>query len=1280
MFKKKAALLISFITAVSVMASCSSENKEEPGPEGTDTYSGYIDSGKIFAAQIGDVYGAVANDIFKAKDVLEFTLAPDMLEAVRMGKADAAILDDAYVRQIQDSGLYSDMDYIPVPKEVFVNMASNVFNTEELRNQFNEWFKTIQEDGTFDEIYNRWIGVSLPDEKDIPRFELTGENGTLKVCNTGNFPPFSYSDSNNIPVGFDEEIVYRFAEHLGMDIEYSMMAYDAIIPYVNSGKADMSACSFTVTDDRSDSVIFGEPYMKAKAVLVVNKNDGTAPVRDYSAFNGEDIAVITGVLTYNTTERIGGNPIEYIDSASAAEDVRLGRVAGYMHALTAVQVMAAQMDGFVVIPVPKEIFSAQVAGISQNQEVISRFNTFLAAAEADGTLEDMKNRWFGDELDLDAPVPQIENSGVNGTLEVAVCSDSIPYVFAGADGEYSGFSTELALRFGAYEGKTVVFTDMEFGGLIPYIISGKADIGLANMAITEERKQSVMFTDPFFDEGHGILALKENNEAVTGASPVFNDFIGATLGIPNGYVLDTMIEDDLSGTVVYYSETSAGIEDVRNDRISGFMTDLSIARVIVNQPENSDLTAVAVPEELFSGPLGAISSDGDIIKRFNDFLAGIEADGTLKKMQNYWIEENPGSDPPMPEIPLTGENGELKAAIGSGSIPFCYIGADGEIKGFCAELILRFAAHEGMTVDFTEMEFSSLIPYVESGKADIGIDAVTITEERKKSVFFTEPFYYDLIGIIAKNTVPASAGNGLHTYRDLSGKKIGGVTGGAWVDAVNKLDAEPVYYTLDTDGLEDVRAGRLFGHIYDLSAAKAVVSMNDDLDYIEIPKSFFSAPMGAISSDQSIIDRFNKFLSEVKSDGTLTDMQERWLNNIPDPDLPMLEIKNDGTAGVIKVATCGTMLPFSYVGADGKLKGYSIELALRFGAYENMKIEFTDMDFNALIPYIISQKADLSISAMSITEERRQSVLFTDSVYDDQWGVIVLKQSGDDAVRSGGFAEWLRTGIERNLITDNRWKMVVSGLGVTMTIALLSQVFGTVLASAVCFILTRKNKFIKWLGNFYCGLIHGTPIVVLLMITYYIIFGNTNISNVLIAVAAFTMITGAGVAVNLKGAIETVDPVEIEAARSIGFSAFKAFRAVTLPQAIRRALPGYTNGFVELVKATAIVGYIAIQDLTRAGDIIRSRTYDAYFPLLFVALIYLIVTTICVQVFKLIIRRINGVNAQKINPRLNLKPQTPVLRQNPLSATDGDSYDADPGSNAGTAENNSRENNGGDLK
>jgi len=202
--------------------------------------------------------------------------------------------------------------------------------------------------------------------------------------------------------------------------------------------------------------------------------------------------------------------------------------------------------------------------------------------------------------------------------------------------------------------------------------------------------------------------------------------------------------------------------------------------------------------------------------------------------------------------------------------------------------------------------------------------------------------------------------------------------------------------------------------------------------------------------------------------------------------------------------------------------------------------------------------------------------------------------------------------------------MIADGLGVTLFISLMSQVLGTILGSFICFMLLRRNKLVKGIGNVYCSIINGTPIVVLLLITYYIIFGNTNISNILVAIAAFTFVTGAGVGQILKGAIDTVDPVEIEAARSIGFSSFQAFLTVTLPQAVRRAMPGYMTGFVELVKATAIVGFIAIQDLTRAGDIIRSRTYDAFFPLIFVAIIYLVVTLTCVWAFKKLIKRFSG--------------------------------------------------------
>ncbi|MCL1857732.1 MAG: ABC transporter permease subunit [Oscillospiraceae bacterium] len=982
---KKFIVLLMCVFLILTTAACS--DKVKSPLKGTRTYEDFIDSGKDIAVQSGEVFNIVAKDLFKAGEVPEYSEMAGLLEALRMGRADAVMTDGSYVKQLEDSGQFPEFDYLWIAEDFFVNKSAPVFHTSELRDKYNEWFAGIKADGTFDEIENRWIGVSLPAQEDIPKFEFTGENGILQVCDTGNYPPFTYFDANNEPTGFDVEIISLFAQHIGMKPEFTMMPYAAIIPYIISGKSDMSACQFTITEERGGSVLFGAPTIVTQAVLIVPKNAvvSAEAQRDYTEFAGKNIAVITGVLTYNTTEKIGAKPVEYNDSASAAEDVRKGRVAGYMHALTAVQVMAAQLDGFEVIPVPKDIFKAQIGGISQDQSVIDRFNAFLAVAEADGTLDDIKNRWFGDALDLDAPVPDISNTGENGVLKVAVCSDSIPYVYSGANGNYSGFSVELALRFGAYEEKTIEFTDMEFGGLIPYIVSQKADLGIANMAITEERKKSVLFTEPFFDEQHGILALKTGGQTAANPSEplTFSDFTGKRVGAVTGNLSGEIISGHLGVAPAYYSEQSAGIEDVRKGRIDGFMTDLSILRVMAASPGFEDTQVISVPAEIFAGPLGAFSMDQDIIDRFNAFLKQLDNDGTLDDMRDRWLENVPDSDSPMPDIPLTGENGTLS------------------------------------------------------------------------------------------------------------------------------------------------------------------------------------------------------------------------------------------------VATSGVQLPFSYFSANNELKGYSIELAIRFAAHEGMNIEFASMDFAGLIPYVVSGKADLGIDAVTITEERKKSVLFSDSIYDDLLGIITLKKSTDTQKGGFNFIEWLRVGIERNLLTDNRWKMILNGLGVTMAIALLAQLFGTVLGCFVCWLLTRKNKFVRWIGSFYCGLIHGTPIVVLLMITYYIIFGNTTISNVLIAIAAFTMVMGAGVAQNLKGGIETVDPVEIEAARSIGFSAFKAFMTVTLPQAVRRALPGYTNGFVELVKATAIVGYIAIQDLTRAGDIIRSRTYDAYFPLVFVAVIYLIVTTVCVQLFKFIVKKVN---------------------------------------------------------
>jgi polar amino acid transport system substrate-binding protein len=316
-------------------------------------------------------------------------------------------------------------------------------------------------------------------------------------------------------------------------------------------------------------------------------------------------------------------------------------------------------------------------------------------------------------------------------------------------------------------------------------------------------------------------------------------------------------------------------------------------------------------------------------------------------------------------------------------------------------------------------------------------------------------------------------------------------------------------------------------------------------------------------------------------------------------------------------------VPFVYLGANNSFKGYSMELILRFAAHAGKKVKFTDMDFNGLIPYIVSGKADLAIANISITEERKKSVLFTDSIFDDLAAVIVFK-GGLQTAEKTNVVGWFIEAVERNLIIDNRWEIIADGLFITILIAVSSLFFGTIVGGLICCLLTRKNIFARRIAGLYCSLIYGTPAVVLLMISYYIIFGKVSISNIVVAIAAFTMVEGSIVAQNLKGAIDTVDSVEIEAARSMGFTPVGAFLAVTLPQAIRRVLPAYAFGFVELVKSTAIVGFIAIQDLTRASDIIRSRTYDAYFPILLVTLIYLTITVISVWIFKIIARRING--------------------------------------------------------
>ena len=171
---------------------------------------------------------------------------------------------------------------------------------------------------------------------------------------------------------------------------------------------------------------------------------------------------------------------------------------------------------------------------------------------------------------------------------------------------------------------------------------------------------------------------------------------------------------------------------------------------------------------------------------------------------------------------------------------------------------------------------------------------------------------------------------------------------------------------------------------------------------------------------------------------------------------------------------------------------------------------------------------------------------------------------------------------------------------------------------------TGKLKVLNAVCKLYLTVIRGTPVVVQLLIIYFVIFGSVDISKVLVAVMAFGFNSGAYVAEIFRSGIMSIDGGQFEAGRSLGFNYVQTMRYIIMPQAFKNVLPALGNEFIVLLKETSVAGYIALQDLTKGGDIIRSRTYDAFMPLIMVALIYLVMVLIFTKLVNMLERRLRS--------------------------------------------------------
>lgn len=217
----------------------------------------------------------------------------------------------------------------------------------------------------------------------------------------------------------------------------------------------------------------------------------------------------------------------------------------------------------------------------------------------------------------------------------------------------------------------------------------------------------------------------------------------------------------------------------------------------------------------------------------------------------------------------------------------------------------------------------------------------------------------------------------------------------------------------------------------------------------------------------------------------------------------------------------------------------------------------------------------------------------------------------------------------KTFVYDDRYKYILEGLGNTLIIAFFAVIIGVILGIIVSLIRNNyevnvKGKISNFIANSYVTIIRGTPVILQLMIIYYVIFKSSDVNILIVGILAFGINSGAYVSEIIRSGINAIDKGQLEAGLALGLSYAKVMRLVIMPQAIKNILPALGNEFITLLKETSVGAYIGILELTKASDIIASRTYDYFFPLIVIALIYLALTYFLSKLVNLLERKIGN--------------------------------------------------------
>ncbi len=655
---------------------------------------------------------------------------------------------------------------------------------------------------------------------------------------------------------------------------------------------------------------------------------------------------------------------------------------------------------------------------------------------------------------------------------------------------------------------------------------------------------------------------------------------------------------------------------IQNGNADAFVYDDLCMRSALSQGDMTDLTIMDDSLAQVDIVVGVNPEKDDLLTKVNDFIRQMKADGTLEDMEKRWIDE--GSEI-MPDIPKA-ENPTTTLNFGTSGLirPMNYFGENNTLTGFDVELLKRLALYLNADYTLEAMSFDALTASLQSGRLDIVASQFNVTEERREVLLLSEPYITSETKImVCKNRLADS--KQLRSLDDLNGKRLGTVIASLYVPVLEEryTDSEIIQFAGYSDAVQAMRSDRLDAFVVAEPIAKMVVKNTEGLHILE--GTVADERLGFIFplSNTELRNEFDTVLLRLKEDGKLLELERKWIDGEGEETFDIPELTGN-KKGVLQVASRYDNAPFTYM-KEGKPVGYDVELLYLIASELGYELEFSYGDFATVISGVSSGKMDIGIGSIIYTKERTESIHFTEPTYSTHAVAFAL----DNTTKNTNFFTNLLASFDRTLIRENRWKIVVNGLIITLILSIFSILLGSILGFLYSFPLRSKNRIIRGVANVLSIILDRVPLLVVLMVLYYIIFAKTSLPATVIGIFGFTLTFANSVAGMLNTGIKAVDRGETEAATAMGYSKWQIFTKISFPQAANQMFGSYASSVVALIKETSIIGYITVQDLTKASDIIRGSTYEAFFPLFLTAAIYFILASVFVTLLSVLAKKLD---------------------------------------------------------